>query len=118
MKWVRWLMIAVSVFFAITALACFFVFSPVSRGFLGFVLFGCCAFASWPSTFFPAPLAHGKVYGVPYYLDFDGSRHYFRANVYGYQATAPHETAIKEVIFRRLTQAVARRAVDSVIKEM
>ena len=78
-----------------------------------------CAGVCWPDTLVGTPWlpcrAAGRAYGISYYLEFDGVRHYFKANVCGYKVTAPHENAIKEVIFRRLTQAIACRAVDRVI---
>ena len=115
MKWVRWLLIFVSVCCSIAAVASIFVFSPVSRGILGCILSGCCAVAAWPDTFFSRDSSHGTVYGISYYLEFDGVGHYFKADVYGCKVTASHEQAIKAVIFRQLTQAISCRAVDKVI---
>ena len=115
MKWVRWLLIFVSVCCSIAAVASLFIFSPVSCGILGCILSGCCAVAAWPDTFFSRDSSHGTVYGISYYLEFDGVGHYFKADVYGCKVTASHERAIKEVIFKRLTQAVACRAVDKMI---
>jgi len=112
MKWMRWLLMLVSL-----CLAGFAVLMGFYRLPTAFALFFACAICAWP-WLMRADVPAGKVYGIPYYIDFDGSRHYFRANVYGYQATAPHENAIKEVIFRRLTQAIAHRAVDRVIERL
>jgi len=114
-NWLRWILIVVSAIVGSLALDIL-----LNGDFLPGILVLACAVVAWPSVLVD-PLstcrtAAGKAYGVPYYLEWDGHQHYFSADVHGYHATTPHERDIREVIFRLLTQAVARRAVDKVIK--
>lgn len=110
---VWWLMASVSLVFCGVAIS----FAIAHNAWLC-VLFAVCAVVAFPKPDTVYRQKSGSAYGIPYYLVFDSSRRFYEANVYGYHATAPHETAIKEVIFKRLTQAVARRAVESCIKKV
>jgi hypothetical protein len=82
-------------------------------------LFAFMAVVTWP-ILGPTKGMHpsGRQDGIPYFLDWDGHRHYFRADVHGYRATAPSERDIKEVIRKRLNQSIARHAVEGVLASL